>query len=180
MKNWSHWQPPLLQSLPASLRPWLTETGSLTRLLQEACENEFSVALLRTQWQRPMPDEALLLHKRPSQRMFQREVHLLDGDMPQVYARTLVPANTYDAMRARFSSLGNRSLGEMLFNDPSLQRGPIEVACLQPPMMQYDLATRHITLRPSCLWARRSCFYLDAKPLLVSEIFLPSAKWSSE
>jgi chorismate--pyruvate lyase len=49
-----------------------------------------------------------------------------------------------------------------------------------PNMAQYALATRDIEARPDCLWARRSCFYLNGKALLVSEVFLPSNKWSSE
>jgi chorismate--pyruvate lyase len=180
MKYWTSWQPPLLQSLPVTLRPWLTDTGSLTRLLQQACEQDFSVNLLRTGWQRPLPDEALLLRQPPIRRLFQREVQLLDGGKPQIYARTLVPIKTYQAMRARFNGLGNQSLGEMLFTDPSLKRGPIQVACLMPDMAQYAMATRDIEARPACLWARRSCFYLNGKALLVSEVFLPSDKWSSE
>jgi chorismate--pyruvate lyase len=82
MKYWTSWQPPLLQSLPVTLRPWLTDTGSLTRLLQQACEQDFSVNLLRTGWQRPLPDEALLLRQPPIRRLFQREVQLLDGGKP--------------------------------------------------------------------------------------------------
>jgi chorismate--pyruvate lyase len=180
MKYWTTWQPPLMQAIPPSLRIWLTDTGSLTRLLQQACEQEFSVNLLRTQWHRPLADEALLLRQRPYRRLFQREVHLLDGKQPQIYARTLVPMETYRTMRARFSELGNQSLGEMLFTDPSLQRGPIQVARLLPDMAQYAMATRDIDARPDCLWARRSCFYLNGKALLVSEVFLPSDKWSAE
>ena len=180
MKYRTHWRPPLLQSLPKSLRAWLTDTGSLTRLLQQACEHAFSVNVIDTHWERALPDEALLMHKPFSQRMLQREVHLMDGDIPQIYARTLVPISTYQSMPARFDGLGNRSLGEMLFTNPSLQRGPIEVACLQPEDALYELAIHHITQRPSSLWARRSCFYLNSMPLLVTELFLPSDKWSHE
>lgn len=180
MKYWSNWQPPILQSLPPSLRYWLTDTGSLTRQLQQACEQTFSVALLQTDWQRPLPDEALLLRQPLVQLMFQREVQLLDGDVPQVYARTLVPVKTYQAMRARFDALGNQSLGEMLFNEPTLRRGPIQVACLRPGQPLFKLAARHLHSKPDRLWARRSCFYLDDKAMLVNEIFLPSDKWSDK
>lgn len=180
MKYWTNWQPPQLQSLPPSLRYWLTDTGSLTRQLQQVCEQNFSVALLETGWRRPLPDEARLLKASPLRLMFQREVHLLDGAVPQVYARTLVPIRTFHAMRARFNALGNQSLGEMLFNDPSLQRGPIQVACLRPGQAQFELAVRHLQSEPNKLWARRSCFYLEGKAMLVNEIFLPSDKWSNQ
>jgi len=174
----SHWHPPLVQSLPPSLRDWLTDSGSLTQQLTQACEQAFSVKLLRSGWERPLADESLLLGQPLGQWMFSREVHLLDGDKAEVYARTMVPKRTYQAMQARFETLGNRSLGQMLFNDPSLRRGDIEVACLQPEDRLFKLATRHLDQLPEQLWARRSCFYLDDKGMLVNEIFLPSAKWS--
>lgn len=178
MKFWTHWQPPVLAALPPSLRSWLTDTGSLTRQLQQVCEQPFAVVLLQSGWQRPLPDESLLLHQPLRQMMFTREVQLLDGEQPEVYARTLVPVSTYRAMRARFDALGNRSLGEMLFNEPRLQRGPIEVACLRSPQPLFKLASRHLKNEPEQLWARRSCFYLAGKAMLVNEVFLPGDKWS--
>ncbi|MCX4193028.1 chorismate--pyruvate lyase family protein [Methylophaga sp. OBS1] len=174
----SHWQPPIVQSLPPALRDWLTDSGSLTQQLTKACEQSFSVKLLHSGWQRPLADESLLLEQPLGQLMFSREVHLLDGNKAEVYARTMVPMRTYQAMQARFETLGNRSLGQLLFNDPSLRRGEIEVACLQPQDSLFKMATRHLTQRPDRLWARRSCFYLEDKGLLVNEIFLPSDKWS--
>lgn len=180
MKSWTNWQPPVLQSLPPKLRFWLTDTGSLTWQLQQVCEQRFSVGLLQSGWQRPLLDEALALKQSPSRFAFTREVHLLDGEAPQVYARTLIPVRTYHAMRARFDTLGNRPLGEMLFNDPSLSRGPIEVAHLQPAQTLFELATRHLQQQPAEMWARRSCFYLGGRAILVNEIFLPSDKWSED
>lgn len=174
----THWQRPLVQSLPPALRDWLTDRGSLTHQLRQVCQQSFSVSLLQNGWQPPFPDESLLLGQRLGQWMFSREVHLLDGDKAEIYARTLVPRDTYRAMRARFETLGSRPLGEMLFNAPSLRRGPIEVACLQPGQVLFQLAAQHLEEAPEQLWARRSCFYLADKLMLVNEIFLPSDKWS--
>jgi len=178
MNHWTRWQPPLLQSLPSALRVWLTDTGSLTRRLQQSCQQPFSVALLDNQWRRSLPDEALLLRHAFTQLMLQREVHLLDGSQPQIYARTVVPRSTYLAKSQRFDALGNQSLGEMLFNEPSLKRGPLQVACLQPGQFLFEMATKRLPSRPQYLWARRSCFYVGNKNMLVNEVFLPSDKWS--
>ncbi len=180
MKFWTRWQPPLMQSLPPQLRSWLTNTGSLTRQLQQVCDDAFSVTVLQSGWQRPLPDEALLLKQPIVQLCFQREVHLLDGRRPQIYARTLIPVRTYYAMRRRFDALGSQPLGDMLFNEPTLVRGPIQVAQLLPGELLYQLATRHLDSKPDRLWGRRSCFYLGGKGMLVNEIFLPSDKWSDE
>jgi chorismate--pyruvate lyase len=178
MKRWTTWQSPLLQSLPPALRFWLTATGSLTRELQQVCDDDFAVTLLASGWQKPLTDEARVLHLPARQLAFTREVQLLDGAAPQVYARTVIPQRTYHAMRARFDSLGTQPLGEMLFNQPSLKRGPIQVARLIPGQTLFAMATRALQRQPDELWARRSCFYLHGRGMLVNEIFLPSAKWS--
>lgn len=180
MKHWTRWQRPLIPALPTALRPWLTDAGSLTRLLQWHCENPFSVRLLSSQWQKPLVDEALLLQRDLHKVAMVREVLLMDGVQPQIYARTVIPAKTYHSLRRRFDGLGSQSLGEMLFTDPSLTRGPIEVACLRAGQLLFEKAASYLLQRPDNLWGRRSCFYLNGKPILVNEIFLPSAKWSDE
>jgi len=173
MKYWSRWRSPDTYQLPAELKSWLTDTGSLTRRLQQHVQAEFRVSVLQSEWQRPLPDEALLLGQHLSQFCFQRAVQLLDGERAQVYARTLIPIATYQAMRHRFEGLGSRPLGEMLFTEPSLTRGRIEVARLKPGEKFYEMAVKQLKSRPAILWGRRSCFYLDGKILLVNEIFLP-------
>lgn len=179
MKSWTQWKTPQRNCLPPELRDWLVDTGSLTKRLQQNIGQDFSVDLLSCHWEHPCPDEALLLGQNIKQLAYQREVHLNDGDLPAVYARTVVPLTTYQAMRYRFDTLGNRSLGEMLFNEPSLQRGSIEVACIKPGQYLYESACQHLSFLPEKLWGRRSCFYIDGKRLLVNEIFLPSRLWSN-
>jgi chorismate--pyruvate lyase len=149
-------------------------------MMQVSCEQGFHVDLLAAHWRKPLVDEALLLEQPLMQLAYQREVHLMDGLRPQIYARTVVPVRTYEAKRQRFNGLGNQSLGEMLFNEPCLQRGPLQVACLLPGQDLFEMANERLPYRPDKLWARRSCFYLGDKNLLVNEVFLPSEKWSEK
>lgn len=178
MKNRTQWRHPQKHRIPHSLWGWLTDNGSLTRQLRQAVGEAFNVTLLSSAWQCPTADEARLLQQRDKKRTYQREVYLNNADQPLVYARTVVPLATYHAMRYRFDALGNRPLGEMLFNEPSLQRGEIEVACLQSGDDLYDSACRALSEPPPQLWGRRSCFYIEGKRLLVNEIFLPADLWS--
>ena len=178
MKNWTRWHRPIVSTLPDALSDWLMFPGSLTRRLQ-TCFADFSVRQLHDGWRRPLIDEALLVKQPLTTYSLQREVFLQDGTTPLVYARTVVPRETYQVMPQRFDTLGNRPLGELLFNhDPLIVRGPIEVARLQVGQALYQAAVQALALPPSVLWARRSCFYLAGKPILVNEVFLPSAKWS--
>jgi chorismate--pyruvate lyase len=160
--------------MPAHLASWLTGSGSLTQRLQAHNQHDFSVQLLNTYWMKPLPDECLSLDSPLTEMAYQREVRLMDGGQANVYARTVIPLATFQTMRQRFNTLGNKPLGELLFTDPSVKRGAIEIACLTPGQWLYEMAAAEELVRPDALWARRSHFYLSGKKILVNEIFLPS------
>jgi len=174
MKHWTRWHTPQHRLMPVELSLWLTDSGSLTRRLQAHNQTDFSVQVLGNHWMKPLPDECLCLGVPMTQMAYQREVRLMDGDTANVYARTVVPLTTYQAMQQRFNSLGNKPLGEILFTDPSVKRGPIEIACLKPGQWLYEIALLEEDSYPAELWGRRSKFYIDGNVLLVNEIFLPS------
>ena len=51
-----------------------------------------------------------------------------------------------------------------------MQRGDIEIGCLQNNgYLHQGFANNY----DAAVWGRRSLFYLDKKPLLVSELFIP-------
>jgi len=160
--------------MPAELTSWLTDSGSLTQRLQAHNKHDFSVQLLNTHWMKPLPDECLSLGIPLTEMAYQREVRLMDGDRANVYARTVIPLATFEAMKQRFNSLGNRPLGDLLFTDPTVKRGAIEIACLRPGQWLYEMAMLGESSRSEQLWGRRSHFYLGGKKLLVNEIFLPT------
>lgn len=174
MHNWTRWHPPQRRLMPAKLASWLTDANSLTRRLQAHNQHDFSVELLGNCWIKPLTDEATSLNLPVTEHIYQREVRLMDGDTANVYARTIIPRTTYMAMQHRFNHLGNKPLGDLLFSDPLVKRGPIEVACLKPGQWLYEMAVLDENYRPKELWARRSPFYLSGKILLVNEIFLPT------
>ena len=62
----------------------------------------------------------------------------------------------------------------MLFTDPTVRRGEIEVVCLQAGHALYDMTKRAEPELSDTIWARRSLFYIGDKVLLVNEIFLPN------
>jgi chorismate--pyruvate lyase len=174
MRHWTRWHTPQRRLMPAELVSWLTDSGSLTQRLQAYNKHDFSVQLLSTHWMKPLPDECLSLGIPLTKMAYQREVRLMDGGEANVYARTVIPLATFQAMKQRFNTLGNRPLGDLLFTDPSVKRGPIEITCLQPGQWLYEMAVLQESYRPEQLWGRRSHFYLSGKKLLVNEIFLPN------
>lgn len=151
----------------------LLDPASLTRRIQGACAGNFRVRVLAQGWARPQRNEALALGMRDGGWGFVREVHLLCNEQPWVYARTVIPRTTLTGPRRRLTRLQSRPLGAVLFADPSMRRGSVEIARLTPRDKLYPAAIGHLIERPQMIWGRRSLFTLGGKPLLVSEIFLP-------
>jgi chorismate lyase len=160
-------------AMPRVLRAWLLDTASLTLRLQQLCPGRFRVRLLSQSWGRPFGDEASVLEMKPGSRALIRQVQLLCGEEAWVYARTVIPVSSLCGRLQRLAHLGTRPLGGMLFADPSLQRGGMELARLGPGQVMHAAATFHLAQRPAEIWGRRTVFRLADRPLLVSEIFLP-------
>lgn len=163
-------QVPVGGRIPAGLRPWIQTPGSLTRRMRRQCGGRFRVRVLREQWQRPWHDEQHRLGLRAGRYAWVREVLLCHDAEPWVYARSVIPARTLRGPLRRLQRLGRTPLGHVLFGGYRLQRGAIEVACLDP---RDGLHAR------ACLqsgrggdWARRSVFRAGGKSLLVTEVFL--------
>jgi chorismate--pyruvate lyase len=172
----SRWRPHSLYlraAIPRRLCSWLLDPASLTLRLQGLCPGKFGVRLLSQGWAVPRLDEARALGIRHGERALIRQVHLLCGDHPWVYARTVIPATSMHGRLRRLAHLGTRPLGAMLFADPGMQRGPVELASIGPGQPLFTDATRHLQQPTGDIWGRRSVFRIAHKPLLVSEIFLP-------
>lgn len=160
-------------SLDPDLATWLFDSSSLTERLIHACNGTFSVQLLNQGWAHAMLNEAKTLHMRISSRAMVREVHLLCNDQPWVFARTVIPPHTLKGKQRRLAKLGTKPLGAVLFADKSMQRTEMEIACIRPNQQLYEDATRHLEQSDQPIWGRRSVFFVNRHPLIVSEIFLP-------
>ena len=160
-------------NIPEKIYPWLLDRASLTARLIHHCSGNFQVQLLNQERTRPLRSEAMALGMRLSSRAIVRQVRLLCGATPLVYARTIIPPQTLARKSHRFTRLGARSLGAMLFADPSMERSEVEVTQLTAADDLYQIVTRDLSYKPQSIWGRRSLFRLNGKPLLVCEFFLP-------
>ena len=154
-------------------RHWLTDRGSLTRRLQQACP-AFRVMRLQQAPGRPNLDECATLGLFPGRLAVIREVLLLNADSPLVFAHSVIPFDSLIGPWAGLAGLGNRPLGAALFTNPRIQRQALEYQHLDRRHSLYRDAARHLVAPPRTLWARRSLFALDAHPILVTEVFLPA------
>ena len=159
--------------MPAQWRDWLLDKGSLTQRLIDASDNRLSVRILSQRIDVPKFTEQRALSLPPRRLAMIREVVLMADSIPWVYARSIIPLTTLTGRLRKLRHLDNRPLGALLFNDPSMTREEVEVACFTISNKELPADLGDIK-RP--IWGRRSVFRLDTKPLLVSEIFLPDFK----
>ncbi len=160
--RWRSYRRPPCIHIPRSWRHWLLDKGSLTERLIAASDRNFHVEVAWQGWSKPSLSESRALNIHPRQQVLIREVRLCGRGHPWVYARSIIPASTLNGPQRVLKSLGSRPLGALLFKDPTMKRGPIETTRL--PLRENNRQ----------VWARRSVFQLRGKPLLVTEVFLPS------
>jgi len=155
-------------SLPADLRVWLTDNGSLTGQLVASGQGEFRVQRLYQGWEVPLPSERRLLDLPPRQLALVREVALWLDSNAVVFARSIFPISSLVGSLAHLRRLHNTSLGAILFKHPGMHRSPFDLAHMAgnsdylPPGLQQS--------EPA--WGRRSRFQIGGKKLMVSEVFL--------
>lgn len=159
----------------APVRSWLLDDGSLTQHLINT-GRRFSVERWAQRWESPARDERMILGMGLRERAMVRRVVLqLDG-APVVYARSVFPVRSLNGPLRRLRRLMNQSLGAFLFARPDMRRSPFEIALLAGDDAYIPGALRQ--REPA--WARRSCFVVAGRPLLVSEVFLSGfPAWSA-
>ena len=165
-----HWQP--LPSAAGAYRAWLTDRGSLTARIRARCPGA-RVHVLFQGLRRPDRDEQFLFRKGSRTRVLVREVLLICGEVPVVFAHTVLDPEGVRGPWRTIRKLGNRPLGAALFADPRIQRHPLRVRKIGWHHALHRRVTQHIAAPPGSLWARRSLFRLHNSPILVTEVFLP-------
>ena len=152
---------------------WVERTGSLTARMRRRCGPDFAVQVFSEGWRRPALDEAVRLDLDRRRVAWVREVALCCGSRPLIMARSVIPADSLRGSNRALRRLGTRPLGELLFAGAGTARDPLETARLE---RRHWLARRLVPDAVSSsetLWARRTVHWLQGRPLLVAEVFLP-------
>jgi chorismate lyase len=165
------WRPAPVAAGP--YRQWLTDHGSLTARIASRCPGvHLRVVFQGTR--RPNRDERFLFADRGRARVLVREVFLYCGDMPVVFAHTVLNSQHLRGPWRSVTTLGNRPLGAALFADAKVERHPLRQRKIGWHHELHRRLSRFVRLVPRSLWARRSLFRLHDSPILVTEVFLPS------
>ncbi|PCI59503.1 MAG: chorismate--pyruvate lyase [Gammaproteobacteria bacterium] len=169
----TQWQTQPQENLTNTLTDWLFDPSSLTARLKSHCQS-FRVEVVGQQLQTCQVDEANSAIKTGEQ-VLVREVVLYCDEQPQVFARSLLPLKSLTGEEQQLAHLGTQPLGQVLFNNPQLERQSIEVESFDHnSAVSKFSATLGLTPEHN-LWGRRSLFVLNKKPIMVAEVFLPNA-----
>lgn len=160
MQPWHRLSPMPRSIVDNPWRQWLLDKGSLTQNVKNLAPGRFSLKLLARHFAAPCLSECKALNIKSRHEAYIREVALCVDAQAHIYARSIIPRSTLTASERQLLKLNNKPLGEFLFAHKNMRRGPIEIKQSQ--------------LNGETVWARRSIFYVNDKPLLVSEYFLPS------
>ena len=171
--SWKPHRRYLHADIPVDLVHWLLDPASLTLRLQQLCGERFHVRVISQDWGWPRQDEAQALDMQGRTCAIIRQVQLMCADQPWIYARTVIPVTSLRGKLQRLAHLGTRPLGAMLFADPGMQRGVVELARILPGQTLHADAMQAAAGNAQTIWGRRSVFRIERRPLLVSEIFLP-------
>lgn len=125
---------------------------------------------------RPHVDEIALLRLAAGKRAYVREVMLMCGDTPVVFAHSVLPLTGLRGGWNVVTRLGSRSLGEALFRNPRIVRQTLAYRRVRRGHPLHRALAACLPGVPRQLWARRSVFSLNGHPLLVTEVFLPAVE----
>jgi chorismate--pyruvate lyase len=153
-----------LRCLPARLRPWLADCGSLTAALRRTLGEALECRLQAQGWRRATADEAARLGLGAGSALFWRRVRFSHAGRTLLIGHTFAPPAALAAWPA-LRRLGDRPVGELLFADPAVRRARIELA-VTPLMEPADTGP--------VVAARRALVPTGRQPLLVMEHFLPA------
>ena len=146
------------RSVNPAIQRLLNEKGSLTQQLIDVSNDRFRVQPVELEWRNLLGDDLRKLFGpvAPSHKFWSRKAILLCESQPAVLAHSLMPAHAAESALGQVLELGEQPLGEYLFSQSGLQRVAFQFAQSEQGF-----------------WGRRSIFYLDSKPIMVAEFFLP-------
>ncbi|MEO1573981.1 MAG: chorismate lyase [Pseudomonadota bacterium] len=168
---WGPWPLPASRLPDADVIRLLRCEGSLTAALREHSGDRFGLRVLR---QDTLPLGGFQTGPIRAERGIVREVVLLGGGDDWVFAQTIIPLATAES-QTWITEMGGQPLGDALFHRDDVVRSPLSFARVESRQPLHQRAC-DLGLNPDGrpLFARRSCFFANDAPLLVTEVFLPA------
>lgn len=175
------WSPRPKPSFSPIQKRWLTRRGALTQALREL--GTLKLRVLDEYPAGASQDEAYRLNSVARRPVWVREVVMSIDGVECVAARSVTLLNASHSVWQGMRRLRSRPLADILYDDVAIVRSNFEVArlnkqtALYRAVQAFKTGAQLVDQPDSTLLARRSVFWRQGSPLLVTECFLP-AFWS--
>ena len=168
--NWLLAPPPKLEGIQ---KQWLFRPGALTGGLRQLGIVE--IRILKECIQSLPYDEAGTCRQFISSPVWVREIIMSINGIPAVAARSLTPLKASHGVWQGIRKLRTRPLADILYTDRAITRSNFECGLVKRTMPIYNTLAQvlhPVPAKPTL--ARRSTFWKNRQPLLVTECFLPA------
>ena len=160
--KWYSEKHPAVTAIAGDWRNWLHSRVSLTERLIAFSGNHFEVRVLSQRWGKPLLHEARSLNISMHLAVRIREVELVCGGVPMVFARSIMPLQVFLDQRHVLANIGTRPLGHLLFKDGQMRASKRSVSIY--------LAEQGVVV-----YGRNTPYRYAQKEILVSEFFINPA-----
>jgi chorismate--pyruvate lyase len=161
------------QRLAPALYAHLSDNGSLTRRVRQACGGQFDVELISHKTVLPNDQECELLGLPVDTLALSRQVFLCCDEKPLIFARTIIGLLEKNrSLTDRIETLGVHSLGSVLFRDPLAIKRQMHLACISSDHAFFEPVDLSEFCLDNELWLRRSLYDYEGCNLIVYEAFL--------
>ena len=137
------------------IKSWLLEDGPITKRIKSSYE--FKLELIQDEVTEVIDADKKFLNTN-SNEIRDREVILLGNDRPLVYAQTLIPDTTIDKGLAELGKIGNKPLGDILFE--------------KNIFIKKDIVYAQFIFDNNSYWGRKIKYTVKNQPFSVMEVFL--------
>ena len=155
ISSWNSYQSVMLQITNDEIKSWLLEEGPITKRIKS--NKEFRLKLIQDEVSAVEESEKQFINYN-STNIRVREVLLFGDEIPMVFARTIIPNSTIEEGLADLGTLGNKPLGDILFEKDVFLRGDV----LYASFMNED----------KLFWGRKRKYSVKGYPFSVMEVFL--------
>jgi chorismate--pyruvate lyase len=155
ISSWNSYEAIEHELTNAEIKSWLLEQGPITKRIKSM--KEFRLELIQDKLSDVNEDEILFLNIHTKE-IRVREVILYGNENPMVFARTIIPIATIEKGLKELGTLGNKPLGDILFEKDIFSKNDIVFATF------YD--------GKSLFWGRKIKYTVKDQPFSVMEVFL--------
>lgn len=161
------------KSVDTNVRSWLIGHGMLSARMRTTCAERFNLRLVSQCSGLLTGSQKSALRTGDNAGLF-RDVEMGRDEQVWVFAQTIVPDSTLSRHRW-LVELGDAALDETLDGLSGVERSSYEYAFIPDHDPLAARALRGADIKPPGLWARRTRVALRGSPLLMQEVFFPSA-----